>query len=254
VPITSRECVLGGDVAAVIFGVDGVLVDSSWAAARAWKTVLDPFLRSHAAACEICCRAFDVPADYRRHMHGRTRIEGLRAFLGSCGIELTFDDLRGLAGHQEEVMLAELADQAAQPFPSTAATVTALRRHGLRTAAVSAHRYTTALLTRAGIADLFDLRLDGLDAPGTGLPEESDPGLYREAALRLGTTPAHTAVVEESPAGVAAGRRGGFGLVIGVDRAGRCEPAGRHAGALRRNGAHAVIADLADLHLCAPVG
>jgi HAD superfamily hydrolase (TIGR01509 family) len=249
---TSRPCVLSG-ITAVIFGVDGVIVDSAQASASAWRTVLDPFLRSHAAACEICCRAYDTDADYRRHMHGRTRVEGLRAFLGSCGIELAYDDMRGLAGHQEEIMLAELADHGVRPFASTAATVTALRRHGLRTAAVSAHRYSTALLTRAGIADLFDLRLDGLDAPGTGLPEESDPGLYREAALRLRVSPARTAVVEESLAGVAAGRRGGFGLVVGVDRAARCVPADRHGTALRRHGAHAVISDLADLHIRAPV-
>lgn len=251
---SSRQCLIGGDIAAVIFGVDGVLVDSTRAAARAWKAVLDPFLLSHAAACEVCCRSYDMGADHRRHMQGRTRLEGLRAFLDSCGIELAYDDLRGLAGHQEEIMLAEPAAQDVVPFSSTAETVTTLRRHGLRTAAVSAHRYSTALLTTAGIADLFDLRLDGLDAPGTDLPQESDPGLYREAALRLGTAPAHTAVVEESLAGVAAGRRGGFGLVIGVDRSARCEPAGRHDAALRRCGAHVVIADLADLPLRAPVG
>lgn len=252
-PDTSRECLLGHDVAAVIFGVDGVLVDCSDAAARAWKTVLDAFLHSHAAACEICCRSYDASADYRRHMQGRSRVEGLRDFLGSCGIELTYDDLRGLACHQEEIMLAEPAGRAIRAFPSTAATVTALRRAGLRTAAVSAHRCSTTLLTRAGIAGLFDLRLDGLDAPGTALPEESDPGLYREAALRLRTSPSRTAIVEESLAGIAAGRRGGFGLVIGVDRAGRCLPAGRHAAALRRYGAHAVISDLADLRLHEPV-
>lgn len=253
-PGTSGECLLGRDVGAVIFGVDGVLVDSTGAAAHAWKTVLDPFLTSHAAACEICCRSYDAGADYRRHMQGRSRVEGLRDFLGSCGIDLTYDDMRGLTCHQEEIMLAELAGRGARAFPSAAATVAALRRGGLRTAAVSAHRYSTALLTGAGIADLFDLRLDGLDAPGTGLPEESDPGLYRKTALRLGISPARTAIVEESLAGVAAGRRGGFGLVIGIDRAGRCLPAGRHADALRRHGAHAVISDLAGLRLPEPVG
>lgn len=248
---TSRPCVLSG-ITAVIFGVDGVIVDSAEASASAWKTVLDPFLRSHAASCEIHCRAFDSGADYRRHMYGRTRIDGLRHFLSTCDIELTYDDLRGLAGHQEEVFVAELGRLGVGPYPSSVTVLHELRRHGFRTAAVSAHRYTAELLRRAGVAGLFDIRLDGLDAPGTGLPDQADPGLYREAARRLRAEPAVTAVVEENLSAITAGQRGGFGLLIGVDRSGRLDPAGRHGAALRERGAHVVIADLADLRLHEP--
>jgi len=47
-------------------------------------------------------------------------------------------------------------------------------------------------------------------------------------------------VFEDALAGVAAGRAGNFGYVVGVDRVG-------HADALRRHGADTVVTDLAEL-------
>ena len=52
--------------------------------------------------------------------------------------------------------------------------------------------------------------------------------------------PAETAVFEDALAGVAAGRAGGFGYVVGVDRVGQ-------AAALRASGADIVVCDLAEL-------
>lgn len=250
----SQRCVLGRDINAVIFGVDGVIADTARASATAWQAVLDPFLRSHAATWEIGCRSFDVVADYERHMHGRSRIDGVREFLASCGIELTYDDLRGLAGHQEEIFLAELGRHGVVLYASSVAAIHALRRSGMRTAAVSACRYATELLVSSGVPDLFDALLDGLDAPGTVLPEPSDPGLYREAALRLRQSPARTAIVEENLAAITAGRRGGFGLLIGIDRIGSASRPGGYDAVLRSRGAHHVISDLADLRIREAVG
>ncbi|GAB3979457.1 hypothetical protein GCM10029978_074890 [Actinoallomurus acanthiterrae] len=234
---TPDQCVLGADIAAIIFGVDGVIIDSGRASAAAWKAVLDPFLRSYARTQESEYTPFQVPDDYLGTMVGKPRIGAVRDFLASREITLPYDDLRGLAGRAEEFFLTEVRHNGIAPFAETVALIRSARRHRLRTAAVSVDWYATELLTRAGVADLFDVRLDGLDAPGTGLPMHPEPGLFLETALRLRTSPARTAVVEESLAGVSAGRHGGFRLVVGVDRTGQ-------AAELREHGADVVIADL----------
>ena len=56
----------------------------------------------------------------------------------------------------------------------------------------------------------------------------------------LDATAPKSAVYEDALAGVEAGRAGGFGLVIGIDRVGQAE-------ALRRHGADIVVNDLAEL-------
>ncbi|WP_433174466.1 HAD family hydrolase [Actinoallomurus sp. CA-150999] len=243
---TSHECVLSGDITAVIFGVDGVVVDTSQASASAWKAVLDPFLRSHAAVYETQCRYYDAVTDYRRHMQGRTRLDGVRHYLATCDIPLCYDALRGLIARHDELFLTAVRQRGVQAFDSTVTVLHAVRLRGLRTAAVSASRYAAELLRRAGLAGLFDVRLDGLDAAGCGIPASSDLGLFRLAARRMRTPPARTAVVEESLTAVEAARRGGFGLVVGVDRCGRSL-------ILPEYGADRVITDLSDLRIGEPV-
>ena len=129
-------------------------------------------------------------------------------------------------------------------YPSTVRLISELRHHHVRTAAVSASRNCGEVLRRAGVADLFDTRVDGLDAARLGFPGKPHPGLFLEAARRLDVPPVRAAVVEDALAGVIAGRDGGFRIVIGIDRA-------AHAAELRANGADLVVADLAELRLTA---
>ncbi|HZE32687.1 MAG TPA: HAD family hydrolase [Actinoallomurus sp.] len=234
------------DVTSVIFGVD-VIVDSAQACAAAWRTVLDSFLRIYSAVHETRFCPFTVPADYLRYMCGKPRSAGLRDFLASRDIRLPYDDLRGLSASQEEFFLGEVRRHGLRPFASTIAVARELHRNGVHTAVVSVHRDGTEMLRRAGVAELFDVVMDGLDASGTALPECPNAQLYLQVARRLGVSPGHAAVIEASAAGVAAARAGGFGAVVGVDRAGT-------ATALRDHGASPVITDLAELRLSsAPV-
>jgi len=102
-----------------------------------------------------------------------------------------------------------------------------------------------AILSAAGITDLFDAQVDGNTAIELGLAGKPAPDSFLEAARRLGVDPARAVVVEDSRAGVEAGRSGGFGLVIGVDRAGQADE-------LQQAGADIVVADLAELVPCEP--
>jgi HAD superfamily hydrolase (TIGR01509 family) len=238
----SGRCVLGEpahSVTSVIFSVD-VIVDSAQACAAAWKTAIDPFLRSFAAAHETAFAPFDVRADYLRYLHGRPRMEGLRRFLRSRGVTLPRDDLRDLAKRQEELFLAEVRRYGLRPFASTINAVQELHRRGVRTAAVTVHPDGAEMLRRAGAAGLFDVVMDGLDAPGTTLPDHPDAQLYLQIARRLGASPRRTAVIEASADGVSAAREGGFAAVVGVDHVGAIT-------ALREHGASPAVTDLADL-------
>ena len=94
----------------------------------------------------------------------------------------------------------------------------------------------------AGIIDLFDAVVDGIDAEALALPGKPDPAIFLTAPRLLGVAPSRSAVVEDALAGVEAGRRGGFGLVVGVDRV-------SHADELREHGADVVVPDLAELEL-----
>jgi beta-phosphoglucomutase-like phosphatase (HAD superfamily) len=93
------------------------------------------------------------------------------------------------------------------------------------------------VLAAARIDELFDVHVDGIDAASLGLAGKPDPAMFLEASRRLGVRPARAVVLEDALAGVAAGRAGRFGLVIGVDRTGDRE-------ALEAAGAHVVVTDL----------
>ncbi len=107
---------------------------------------------------------------------------------------------------------------------------------------VSASENCAAILEAAGANDCFEVRVDGLDARTQHLAGKPDPALYLEAAARLGVRPADAAIVEDALAGVEAGRRGRFGLVVGVDRNGQAD-------ALAQHGADIVVPDLAWLEI-----
>jgi HAD superfamily hydrolase (TIGR01509 family) len=236
----SGQCELGRDIASVIFGVD-VVIDSARTSAAAWKTVFDTFLRTHAAIYETRFVPFDVRQDFLRHTYGKPRLAGARDFLASRGIKLPYDDLLGLTARQDELFLAEVRRHGVSPRAAAITLIREAHRRGMRTAAVSAQRHGAEILRSAGVIAMFDVVLDGLDAPGTGLPSRPDSALFVQAALRLGVQPRRTAVIDDTAAAVAAAQRAGFGLVVGVDVFG--------GGGLAEHGADLVVTDLSDIQV-----
>lgn len=239
-----------GQFDAVIFDMDGVITDTAEVHAAAWKRLFDGYLAGRSGWTGVQERPFDAD-DYRRFVDGRSRQDGVRGFLASRGIHLPEgepDDppdretVRGLGNRKNRDFVAVLRQQGARPFGSSVALVRALRAAGVATAVISASRNAREVLEAAGVADLFDARVDGAVAGRLGLPGKPDPAVFLEAAARLGVDPARAVVVEDALAGVEAGRRGGFGLVIGVDRTGRAE-------AMREHGAHVLVDDLDQVHL-----
>ena len=240
------------DYGAVIFDMDGVITDTATVHAAAWKQLFDETLPGLAGAQT---RNFDIDRDYRRYVDGRTREDGVRAFLASRQIELPegpADDpaqgrtVRGLAARTQQLFEQRLARAGAIAFPSSTILLERLHAAGMATALVTTSRNSVAVLDSAGVRDLFDARVDGSDAQRLSLPGKPDPAMFTEAAHRLDLDPGECVVIEDAEAGVQAGVAGGFGLVVGVDRV------GNRAG-LRAAGAHVIVEDLAALQVDLPV-
>ncbi|MDQ0958138.1 HAD superfamily hydrolase (TIGR01509 family) [Streptomyces sp. B4I13] len=230
-------------VEAAVFDTDGVITDSARVHAAAWKTAFDAFLRDHPPGDPAARRPFDAHEDYLRYVDGKSRLDGAAAFLTSRGPGPSGATVTAVAAHKEKLFVERLREGTVPAYPGTVRLLHALRAQGVRLAAASASRHAHELLLRAEVFPLFDALVDGAEAARLKLPGKPDPALFLEAARRLGSPPDRTAVVEDALAGVEAGRRGGFGLVIGVDRADDPGTGER----LRRHGADIVVHDLGEL-------
>jgi len=240
---------LPAGVVACLFDLDGVLTDTALVHAAAWKATFDPVLRSLATAGDSPYVPFDVVDDYRRYVDGRPRLEGVRSFLAARGMVLpegapgdppSAVTVAGLGERKNALLLAELEAHPAPAYDGSIAYVRAARASGLRCGVVSSSANTGPVLASAGIAALFEVVVDGLVAATRGLRGKPAPDTFLAAAELLDVPPAQAAVFEDALVGVQAGRAGGFGWVVGVDRAGQ-------RAALSEHGADIVVDDLREL-------
>jgi HAD superfamily hydrolase (TIGR01509 family) len=216
-----------------------VLTQTAQLHEAAWKTTFDEFLRARAEASEEPFVPFSA-ADYGLYVDGRPRSDGVRAFLTARGIEARDERVERLGGAKNELVGELMRREGVTAYEGSCRFARAARDAGLRLAVVSASANGAEVLAAAGIADLFELRVDGVYAGAHGLRGKPAPDTFLAAAGALGVAPQQAAVFEDALAGVAAGRAGGFGLVVGVDRTGEPE-------ALRNAGADIVVSDLAEL-------
>ena len=238
----------------VLFDLDGVITDTAAIHQAAWARMFDDYLGGRPSSPAENHDPF-TPGDYRHFIDGKPRYDGVRDFLASRGVALPWgtasdmftgygsaETVCGLGNRKQDLFTAQIAD-GVPVFESTVALVRRLKDAGVRVGVFSASRNCRTVLESAGIDGLFEVRVDGVVASELGLPGKPDPAMLLEAARRLGVRPGRAAVVEDAEAGVSAGRAGGFGLVIGVDRAGET------AAALAERGADVVIGDLAEVQV-----
>lgn len=233
----------------VIFDLDGVVTRTARVHAAVWKRLFDEYLKSRMPSTGVNLRPFDPDTDYRLYVDGKPRHEGVKSFLQSRGIELTYgspedapgrETVCGLGNRKNHYFHQELEEQGVEVFETTVHLIHALRTLGLKTAIVSSSKNCRAILEAADIGNLFDAVVDGVDLERLNLRGKPEPDLFHEAARRLGLDPLDTVVVEDAISGVSAGRKGGFGCVIGVDRAGQADALGDH-------GADIVVKDLKEI-------
>jgi beta-phosphoglucomutase family hydrolase len=236
------------NIAACLFDLDGVLTQTAKVHAEAWKETFDAFLKKHAQRTGEF-RPFDEVHDYDEYVDGKPREEGVRSFLATRHISLPegsqsdppdAETVYGIAIRKDAAFLHLIRTHGVEAYEGSVQYVHAAREAQLKLAVVTSSRHCSEVLQAARIQGLFDAQVDGNLAHTRRLAGKPAPDTYLKAARMLGSAPPDSAVYEDALAGVQAGRAGGFGLVVGVDRAGQAE-------ALREHGADIVVKDLADL-------
>ncbi|WP_446218060.1 beta-phosphoglucomutase family hydrolase [Micromonospora sp. IBHARD004] len=240
---------LPAHVTACLFDLDGVLTQTAKVHNAAWTETFNAFLRDRATATGEPYRPFDPGPDYNRYVDGKPRADGVRSFLGSRGITLPegspddppeADTVNGVGNRKNVILLKRIRTDGVDVYPGSVAYLEAAAAAGLRRAVVSASANCRAVVAAAGLDRLLEAGVDGVVARERGLRGKPHPDTFLAGAELLGVAPANAAVFEDALAGVAAGRAGGFGYVIGVDRVGQADD-------LRAHGADVVVTDLADL-------
>jgi HAD superfamily hydrolase (TIGR01509 family) len=235
---------LPNTVRACLFDLDGVLTRTATVHMAAWKRTFDGFLRAHDPAAPEFSQF-----DYNRYVDGKPRADGVRDFLASRGITLPEGSpgdppetptVQGIASRKNGLVLAELEEHGVEVYPGSVRYLRAVKEARLATAVVTASANGEQVIDAGGFADLIDVRVDGVVAACEGLRGKPYADTFLAGARLLGVEPAAAAVFEDAVAGVAAGRAGRFGYVVGVDRVG-------HADELVAAGAGVVVQDLAEL-------
>jgi beta-phosphoglucomutase family hydrolase len=232
------------DYDAALFDLDGVLTPTAEVHMRAWRALFTDFLTKRGLVDQPY-----VESDYFDYIDGKPRYDGVRSFLASRGITLAEGDpsddpetetVCGLGNRKNTFFSAVLHDEGVDPYPGSVQLLDYLAEHGKQMAVVSSSRNTPPVLEAAGLASRFSVVVDGNVAAREQLSGKPEPDTFEHAAAQLGVPKERAVVFEDALSGVAAGRAGGFGLVVGVDR-------GVGADRLIESGADLVISDLAEL-------
>lgn len=240
---------------AVIFDLDGVVTNTALVHQAAWKDAFDRILRDPRVPAGTN-RAPLSRNDYLTFIDGMPREEGVVRFLAARGVQVEKGNETdeagawtgfGLGAWKNELFLKHLRTDGVQSYPGTLDLLQRLAGAAVPTAVVTSSRNAGLVLEAAGIQDLFRVVLDGTTAARLGLRGKPAPDVFLAAASRLGVSPPHAVVIEDSAAGVEAGRRGDFGLVVGIDRTGNRRQ-------LEAAGAHTVLNDVGELDLGQVIG
>jgi beta-phosphoglucomutase family hydrolase len=236
-------------VTACLFDLDGVLTNTAAVHNKAWTEMFDTYLRDRAERTGEPFVPFDPAGDYNRYVDGKPRADGVRDFLASRGITLPeggpddpagAETVHGLGNRKNEALLRRIRDDGVEVFEGSRRYLEAARTAGLRRVVVSSSANTREVLAVTGLIELVEGWIDGITIVTEGLRGKPAPDTFLAGARCVDVQPPQGVVFEDAIAGVEAGRAGGFGFVIGVDRVG-------HADALRAHGADLVVRDLAEL-------
>jgi beta-phosphoglucomutase family hydrolase len=228
---------LPDDIQACLFDLDGVLTQTAKVHAAAWKTMFDEYLRERDGAGFV---PFDAHKDYDEYVDGLPRPDGVRGFLRSRNIPAPDALVQELGDRKNDLVLKIIERDGVETYPGSIRFLHAAQDEILKLGVVSSSANARDVLQSVGILDLFAHVVDGHAVAEDGLKGKPAPDTFLAGAEALGVDPAHAAVFEDALAGVEAGRAGGFGAVVGVDRVGQ-------AGALSKHGATIVVQDLAEL-------
>ena len=231
---------------AMVFDLDGVITFTARVHAAAWKQLFDEYLKRRSEQLGEAFRPFDIEHDYLTYVDGKPRYEGVASFLASRGITMPYgnpsdlpdaETVCGLGNRKDALFTQKVQQNGVEVDGDAVRFVRELRERGVRVGLASSSRNAVPILQRVGILDLFERVVDGVVSDRLHLRGKPEPDIFLRCLAELvpGGDPRYSGIVEDAISGVEAGQRGGFSLVLGVDR--------RNTGALARNGANWSIPD-----------
>ncbi|MCP3898098.1 MAG: beta-phosphoglucomutase family hydrolase, partial [Desulfobacteraceae bacterium] len=232
---------------AVLFDLDGVVTRTAESHAIAWKNLFDEFLQKRDGIDNFV--PFDIEDDYLKYVDGKPRLKGVESFLisrsinipfGSADDSLDMETICALGNRKNRFFSNSLKKEGVKVYESTIDLIRQLIRNGFKTAIVSSSKNCRPVLKAADIETLFETRVDGVVSEKLGLTGKPEPDIFLEAARRLNIEASRCVVVEDAISGVEAGKKGNFGLVIGVNRSDQAKE-------LKEKGAHLVVNDLREV-------
>ncbi len=235
----------------VVFDLDGVITQTANVHAGAWKKTFDEYMLLRQKRDNEPFKEFTHDDDYLPYVDGKPRYDGVKSFLESRGINLSWGDPNDAPdketvcgiGNKKNAMFNEvLKAEGAEVYQSTVDFIQKLKQCGVHIGVASSSKNCKSILESAGIENLFETRVDGVVSAETGLKGKPEGDIFVTAARNMGVAPATSVVVEDATSGVQAGRNGGFGLVLGVARKDNEDD-------LIKNGADVVVRDLADINI-----
>jgi len=234
---------------AVLFDLDGVITNTAKLHAACWKQTFDEYLQKRATEAGEPFRPFDLAQDYRLHVDGKPRFDGVRDFLASRGVQLPegspndppdAETIGGIGNRKNELVNRVIEERGVEPYEGSVKLIHQLQRLAFKIAVVTSSRNCDSVLKAAHLDAFFNVQVDGDTIETQHLAGKPAPDTFLMAAALLEVEPARAIVIEDALSGVEAGSKGKFGLVIGVARNNNAEE-------LRDHGAHLVVSDLGEL-------
>lgn len=236
---------------AVIFDLDGVITKTALVHSSAWKKMFDEFLTEYSKQKGIPFKEFTHAGDYLPYVDGKPRYKGVEDFLTSRNIKLPFGDpadshdketVCGLGNRKDYAFNEILKRDGVGVYESTVNLIRQLKADKVRVGVASSSKNCAIVLEAAGLIELFETRVDGLVSAELNLKGKPEPDIFTTAADNLGASYARSVIVEDAVSGVQAGKKGDFGLVLGVARE-------ENERELLLHGADLVVADLAEISI-----
>ena len=234
---------------AVVFDMDGVITKTALTHAAAWKKMFDEYLLKREREHNEPFVEFTHAADYLPYVDGKPRYKGVQSFLESRNISIPFGDpsdapgtetICGLGNRKNFAFNEVLELEGVEVYPSTVALLHALKAAGIKLGVASSSKNCKPVLERVNLLDIFDTRVDGVVSAELGLHGKPEPDIFTTACDFFGVKYTEAIVVEDAVSGVQAGKKGNFGLTLGIARE-------NNRRELEENGADFVIEDLDEI-------
>lgn len=231
----------------VILDMDGVVTQTALLHAEAWKQMFDAFLKARDGEDFL---PLTIESDYKKYIDGIPRFDGVRNFLKSREIEIPegeyedgteMETIHGLGHRKNEIFRNLVEEKGAHVYEDALAMLKKWKNENVKLAIISSSRNCRHIIESAGVSEYFDSRVDGVTLAEEDLRGKPQPDIFLRACELLGVEPNETIVLEDSIAGVEAGKKGGFAWVIGVARHGEAKE-------LKEAGADRVVEKLTELY------